>query len=76
MQAYLNLLQDVLDNGKEREDRTKTGTISVFGRIVRFDLRDTLRVINPRQRLEDYSCTDYVLENYHPQPAIKAPVSV
>jgi thymidylate synthase len=37
-QQYLNLLRDVLDNGKFKDDRTKTGTKSVFGRQMRFDL--------------------------------------
>lgn len=41
MKAYLNLLQDVLDNGIDKEDRTGTGTRSVFGRQLRFDLRSS-----------------------------------
>ena len=38
MKQYLALMQDIIDNGTDKSDRTGTGTRSVFGRQMRFDL--------------------------------------
>ncbi len=38
MRQYLDLMRHVRDNGTVKEDRTGTGTVSVFGYQMRFDL--------------------------------------
>ena len=47
MKQYLELLNDVLTNGSERDDRTGVGTISVFGRQIRFDVSKGFPAVNP-----------------------------
>lgn len=48
-QAYLNLLQDVLENGERRLDRTGVGTLSVFGRSIRGHLGKEFPLITTKK---------------------------
>ena len=49
MRQYLDLMQRVLDTGSPRRDRTGTGTLSVFGHQMRFDLREGFPVITTKK---------------------------
>ncbi|MDE2690414.1 MAG: thymidylate synthase [Acidobacteriota bacterium] len=49
MRQYLDLLQEVLDQGVVRDDRTGTGTRSVFGRQLRYDLADGFPVLTTKR---------------------------
>ncbi len=49
MRQYLNLLRHVLERGARKQDRTGTGTLSVFGYQARYDLRDGFPLLTTKQ---------------------------
>ena len=58
--TYTNLLEDILSNGEDRGDRTGVGTRSVFGRQLRFDLRQGFPAVTTK-RLAWKACVGELL---------------
>jgi thymidylate synthase len=58
MKQYVNLIKNILANGENRPDRTGTGTRSIFGGDLSFDLRERFPLVTIKKTLYDSAFTE------------------
>jgi thymidylate synthase len=58
MRQYIELIKVVLEKGEKKEDRTGTGTLSVFGHQMRFNLEDGFPLLTTKNCTLDRSFTN------------------
>ena len=64
MKQYLGIMQEILDHGIKKEDRTGTGTLSIFGTQSRYDLSEGFPLVTMNgQTLKQVTWVQFMVSN-------------